>query len=188
MNTQKHYDKYKQQTCKFYNSTGCCRYGEQCKNAHPTPLISRTLLIPHMYQPLPIGIALAEGMSLSDSQLMEIITHQEQFYMEVFMELCNYGEIVEMRIVDNITDHLIGNVYVLFYGEEDAKRCMEEVRGKKYKERLVVPEYSPIVHFQDGECKQFLEDRCTRGGNCNLFHFKEINKRLRRKLMKYMYK
>ena len=31
---------------------------------------------------------------------------------EVFLELANYGEIEDVVVVDNLCDHLIGNVYV----------------------------------------------------------------------------
>ena len=41
--------------------------------------------------------------------------------LQVFEELSAFGEINEMHVCDNLGDHLIGNVYVMFYKEENAE-------------------------------------------------------------------
>ena len=67
-----------------------------------------------MYTNPESAIAFADGRKVPESEKAEAITHFEDFYEEVFMELANYGEIEEMVVSDNIGDHMIGNVYVKF--------------------------------------------------------------------------
>ena len=70
-----------------------------------------------MYTNPESAIAFADSRKVPDSELAEAITHFEDFYEEVFMELAEYGEIEEMVVSDNIGDHMIGNVYVKFANE-----------------------------------------------------------------------
>lgn len=104
------------------------------------------------------------------------------------MELAKYGEILEMFIVDNIGDHMIGNIFVKFMTEEDAKNVKDNVSRRKYREKFILPEYSPVTDFERGSCRKFKRGNCRRGGNCNFLHVKKINKRLLRALYTKMYK
>lgn len=56
----------------------------------------------------------------------------EDFYEEVFEELAKHGEIEELNVCDNLTDHMIGNVYAKFYREEDALKAKESLTGRYY--------------------------------------------------------
>ena len=51
-----------------------------------------------------------------------------------------------------------------------------------------MPEFSPLVDFEEGSCGQFYSGTCRRGGNCNFLHIKNINKDLLRALYVKMYK
>ena len=44
----------------------------------------------------------------------------DEFYEEVFMKLAEFGELEELVALDNINDHMIGNIYVKFADENDA--------------------------------------------------------------------
>ena len=58
-----------------------------------------------------------------------------------------------MIVVDNIGDHLIGNVFVKFKYEEDAINCMNNITHKRYEGRILMPEYSPVTDFANAKCK-----------------------------------
>lgn len=53
----------------------------------------------------------------------------EDFFEDVFTELTKFGEIEEMQVVDNLGDHLVGNVYVKYKREEDAARALQGLTG-----------------------------------------------------------
>lgn len=91
-------------------------------------------------------------------------------------------------MLDNIVDHLKGNVLVKFKTEDDAENCKKNITGRLYAGRLVVPEYSPITDFSEGRCRQFDTDSCKRGSHCNYMHIKAINKDLLVACFKQMYK
>lgn len=93
-----------------------------------------------------------------------------------------------MNLLDNIGDHLIGNVFVKFVSEEDAKRAKKGLSRWRYRGHLVLPEFSPVLDFEKGSCKNFKNGSCKRGGNCNFLHIKPIRKTLLRGLFKKMYK
>lgn len=67
---------------------------------------------------------MAEGQPIPNEKIEEIIQNLEQWYAEVFLEIAKYGEILEMHILDNIGDHLLGNVFVKFVSEKDAENVM----------------------------------------------------------------
>lgn len=45
----------------------------------------------------------------------------------MFLEIAKYGEIHEMHILDNIGDHLLGNVFIKFISEKDAENVIKFV-------------------------------------------------------------
>jgi len=174
--------------CPFYFKNGACRYGERCTRLHIKPTKSVTLIFAHMYQNSPFAVALAEGHHIPDDKLKEVIDAFEQFYQEVFLELAQFGEIEEMHVLDNLGDHLVGNVYVKFATEEDAENCRKNISGRSFMNRLVMPEFSPVTDFREGRCRQFDVDACRRGGFCNFMHMKYVPKALLKAVLKQMYK
>lgn len=174
--------------CPFYFKNGACRYGNRCTRQHIKPTKSVTLLFAHMYQNSPIAVALAEGHRIPDDKLKEVIDQFESFYQEVFLELSQFGEIEEMHVLDNLGDHLVGNVYVKLVSEEDAENVKKNISGRSFQGKLVMPEFSPVVEFREGRCRQFDTDSCRRGGFCNFMHMKHVPKELERAVLKQMYK
>ena len=150
-------------------------------------MISQTIMFKHLYQNPPAAIAFAEGSKVSDQDLKEALKHFEKFYEEIFIELSNYGELKELCVVDNLGDHLIGNVYARFNDEASASKAFNALAGKYYHSNLVEEEFCPIAKISDAKCKKFDEGKCQRGGLCNFLHVKQINKSLIKSLKDEMY-
>ncbi|CAE8644675.1 unnamed protein product, partial [Polarella glacialis] len=79
--------------CPFYFKIGACRNGDQCNRLHNRPTMSQTLLLSHMYPNTPESLALANDEPWDDDMYDRAQQHLEAFYVEVFLELANYGEI-----------------------------------------------------------------------------------------------
>merc|ERR1712087_616976 len=107
--------------------------------------------------------------------------------IEVFLELANYGEIEDLVVVDNLCDHMIGNVYVKYYHEEDAERALMKLTGRFYSGKLIQAEYTTVSDFREARCRAFHETRCNRGAYCNFLHIKHIPKAIKRRVVREMY-
>jgi len=140
-----------------------------------------------MYQNPPVAIAIAEGNKVSDEALKESLTHFEDFYEEVFLELSKFGEIKDLIVCDNLGDHLVGNVYVKFNTEEEAEAAQKSLSGRSYSNKPIVCEFSPVTDFRESRCRQFEEGACGRGGFCNFMHLKYISRDFKRSLFDEMY-
>lgn len=54
--------------------------------------------------------------------------HFEEFYEDIFEELTNIGgELEQLRVCENLSDHLAGNVYAKFREEEDAEKALTKL-------------------------------------------------------------
>lgn len=173
--------------CPFYFKIGACRYGDKCARLHHKPVESQTLLLPHMYDNPPQAIALATGVKIPEEHIREVVKHFEEFYEEIFLELIKFGEIEEMHVSDNIGDHMIGNVYVKFFTEEEAAKAKEGLTGRYYAGKLIAPEYSPVTNFREARCKQYDQGTCPRGGYCNFLHLKYLSRSFKKSLFRDMY-
>ena len=122
-------------------------------------MISQTIVLKHLYENPPAAIAFAEGSKISDEDLRNALKHLEKFYEELFLELSNYGEIKELRIVDNLGDHLIGNVYIRFSDESSASKAFNALAGKFYHSHLIQEEYCPFVKITDVYCNIMLPNK-----------------------------
>ena len=141
----------------------------------------------HLYQNPSAAISLAEGNEISDEELKEVTIHLEKFYEEIFLELSNFGELKDLFVLDNLCEHLIGNVYAKFSDEKSAKNAYDSLQGKYYHSDLVVEEYCPIINVKDGKCYKNEDGLCNKGAYCNFFHFKEISKSLIKSLKDEQY-
>ena len=150
-------------------------------------MISQTILFKHLYQNPKEAISFAEGNKISDKDLKASLDHFYDFYEEMFTELSNFGELLELNVCDNLGDHMIGNVYAKFSSEEYASRAFNTLAGKYYHSNLVQEEYSPVVNFKECRCRNYEEDRCERGGFCNFLHLKHISRSLEKSLKDEMY-
>jgi len=149
--------------------------------------MSQTLLLSHMYPNTPEALALANDEPWDDDMYDRAQQHLEAFYIEVFLELANYGEIEDVVVVDNLCDHLIGNVYVKYYHEEDAERALGKLTGRFYSGKLIQAEYTTVSDFREARCRAFHETRCNRGAYCNFLHIKHIPKAIKRRVVREMY-
>jgi splicing factor U2AF subunit len=128
-------------------------------------------MIPHLYIPLAPG---ADGVPVDDTE------HFEEFYEEILEEFQKFGELEQLNIVENLGDHMFGNVYVKFQQEDSAEACLKAMTGRYYAGRLVAPEFSPVTDFREARCRQYDEGVCDRGGYCNFMHMKHVPRHLRR--------
>ncbi|KAF8084091.1 hypothetical protein N665_0734s0016 [Sinapis alba] len=167
--------------CPFYFKMGACRHGDRCSRIHNRPTISPTLLLSNMYQRpdmITPGVD-AQGQPLDPRKVQE---HFEDFFEDLYEELGKFGEIESLNICDNITDHMIGNVYVQFKEEDQAAAALNALQGRFYSGRPIIAEFSPVTDFREATCRQYEEDNCNRGGYCNFMHVKLVSRELRRKL------
>jgi len=164
--------------CSFYFKIGACHYGDRCSRLHNKPTFSQTMLLQNLYRS-PI-LDDNGGQQITESMLQR---HYDEFYEEVFFEIEDkYGEIEEMNVCENLGDHLVGNVYIKFYKEEDCERSCEAVNDRWFAGQPIQAELSPVTNFREACCRDYEMGECTRGGFCNFMHLKPISKELRKKL------
>lgn len=174
--------------CPFYFKIGSCRHGDGCSRKHNKPVFSQTVLIKHIYDN-PI-------LRLDTLTQFQVLGKQkgyhdqpdddefEDFYMDVFEELSKFGEIEEMIVCDNIGEHMVGNIYIKFYDEEDAANCLSKINGRFFAGRQLRSEFSPVTDFREARCRQFHDNLCQRKGECNFIHTKRISHSLMKDLFK----
>ena len=141
----------------------------------------------HLYQNPPAALAFASGQKISEEDLKESLKHFEKFYEEIFVELSSFGELKELEVVDNLGDHLIGNVYAKFSTEEDAAKAYKGLLGQQYNGKDINVEYSPVTNFKECRCRQYEEGACERGAFCNFLHLKYVSKKFKNSLFEQMY-
>ncbi|MES1904644.1 MAG: Splicing factor U2AF 26 kDa subunit, partial [Paramarteilia canceri] len=102
--------------------------------------------------------------------------HFHAFYNEFFNTLSDdFGPIKEIHTCDNLSEHLIGNTYVKFKDEDDAKECVEAMQNRWFDGKPIQAALSPVTDFREACCRQFDQGECTRGGFCNFMHLKPIS-------------
>lgn len=174
--------------CAFFSKMGACRHGEQCTKLHYHPDASPTVLFPMMY-PNPMAIAHIKDREWTvEFEKKYLKKHLEHFYKEVWRTFMEFGRIAELRVVNNLGDHLLGNVYIRFEDPQVAARIVRELRGKKLNQIIVLPELSPVTNFAEACCKEDLEGRCQRGEQCNYLHIMKVSRKLLEKLDKEQHK
>ncbi|CAM6014168.1 unnamed protein product [Sphagnum balticum] len=167
--------------CPFYFKIGACRHGDRCSRMHNRPTISPTLLFSNMYQRPDMAISGTDPhvQNMDPRRLQE---HFEDFYEDLFEELSKYGELESLNVCDNLADHMVGNVYVLFKEEEEAATALRALTGRFYAGLPIFVDFSPVTDFREATCRQYEENVCNRGGYCNFMHLKKISRDLRKKL------
>lgn len=143
------------------------------------------LLLPSPFQK--VRAYFSVGTKVPEESLKEAIRHFEDFYEEVFTELCQYGELDELQVCDNVGDHLMGNVYAKFHREEDAAKAIKQLNGRFYAGKRLQCEYSPVTYFRAARCREYDEQVCARGGYCNYMHLKHVSKSFKKSLYRQMY-
>jgi len=96
--------------CSFFFKIGACRHGEHCSKLHNKPTFSQTVLLKNLYLSLENSSQKADKSFIVDDITEERIQeHFDDTFEELFVELDKkYGEIEEMNICDNLSEHLAG--------------------------------------------------------------------------------
>jgi len=170
--------------CPFYLKMGACRHGDRCSRIHNRPVLSQTILLQNMYVAPPQQFDAQTGQPLPQDE-DELQDHFEGFYEDIFEELSNIGgELEQLRVCENLSDHLSGNVYAKFYEEEDAERALQKLMGRFYAGKPILAQFCPVTDFKDARCRQYEESVCNRGGYCNFMHLKKVSSKLQRRLLR----
>ncbi|TIB87880.1 hypothetical protein E3Q19_03499 [Wallemia mellicola] len=161
--------------CSFYYKIGACRHGERCSRKHIKPQFSQTIVMPNVYQ---------NPMHRPDNKLDQrgIQVDFDMFFEDLFMELCKFGNLLEMHVCDNVGDHLIGNVYARYEWETEAQAAVDKLNERWYAGRPLHCELSPVTDFREACCRQNDTGDCNRGGFCNFMHLKRPTRSLIRDL------
>ena len=110
--------------CPFYLKMGACRHGDRCSRIHNRPILSQTILLQNMFLPPPQQYG-QDGLPIPQDEDM-LQDHFEEFYEDIFEELTKVGgELEQLRVCENLSDHLTGNVYAKFREEEDAEKALK---------------------------------------------------------------
>lgn len=175
--------------CSFYFKIGACRHGEKCSKVHNKPTFSQTVLLKNLYlNPLNISHQSQERSLIDQMSEEELQQHFDDIFEELFIEMeAQYGEIEEMNICDNLSEHLAGNTYVKFRYEEDAEKACQHLNNRWFNGKPIYAELSPVTDFHEACCRQYQMGECPRGGFCNFMHLKPISNQLRRKLYSVKY-
>lgn len=176
--------------CSFYFKIGACRHGEKCSKVHNKPTFSQTVLLKNLYMnPLNTSHQSSERPYIDQMTEEELQQHFDDIFEELFIEMeSKYGEIEEMNICDNLSEHLAGNTYVKFRYEEDSERAELELNNRWFNGKPIYAELSPVTDFHEACCRQYQMGECPRGGFCNFMHLKPISNSLRRKLYSVKYR
>mmetsp|Transcript_6389 Transcript_6389/g.10075 ORF Transcript_6389/g.10075 Transcript_6389/m.10075 type:complete len:230 (-) Transcript_6389:515-1204(-) len=168
--------------CPFYYKIGACRHGDTCSRLHTRPTFSQTVLIKQIYQN-PLAQQVGQGARVPSKYSQHRYDPDfEEFFIDIFEELSEYGELSDIAVCDNLCDHLLGNIYIKFYDEQDAAKCVKGLTGRYYAGKQLEAEFSPVTDFLESRCRQYDKEKCDRGGNCNFMHIKPINRGLERDL------
>lgn len=101
--------------------------------------------------------------------------------------MMKYGEIEDMIVVDNLGDHIVGNVYVKYSDEDFAENAQKHTNGRFFNSKKIEAEYSPVTDFLNAKCKQYIDGSCKRGGYCNYMHIKPLSMSFKKDLFAQMY-
>ena len=165
--------------CPFYRKTGACRHGERCSRQHVVSLKASTVLIPHFWVNPTTLLMASQHTHTAPPEICTLKPEAlqvrfEDFFAEVHSEMRKYGVIEEMHVVDNLSDHLVGNVYLRYKERGMAEDMVKANRGRFFAGRCLMPEFSPIPNFSEGRCRRYDMKTCDRGGACNFLHIKKL--------------
>uniref|UniRef100_A0A914EDZ6 Uncharacterized protein n=2 Tax=Acrobeloides nanus TaxID=290746 RepID=A0A914EDZ6_9BILA len=162
--------------CSFYMKIGSCRHGNKCSRLHTPSTSSQTILLKNLCRF--VDFANCSNSHYVEQQMEELT---EEIYEDIF---CRYGEILELHILENIAEHLIGNVYVKFRRKTDAQKAMKELNQRWFNGSPIYAELCPVNDFRDASCRQYEINECTRGGFCNFMHIRPISLKFKKSLQK----
>ncbi|VDD92565.1 unnamed protein product [Enterobius vermicularis] len=164
--------------CPFYKKIGACRHGTKCSRSHIVPESSKTIILKNFH--CGFDNLVRPGSSESTAQ------HDfDDFYVEVYTEIDEqYGKIEEMIVSDNVGEHMIGNVYIKFCDESNARKAVDDLNNRWFDGRPIHCEFSPVQDFKAACCRQYDHGECDRGKFCNFLHLKQVSMTVKKKLLK----
>ncbi|EPR78373.1 U2 small nuclear RNA auxillary factor [Spraguea lophii 42_110] len=163
-------EKQNKNFCTFYSKIGACRHGVNCSKTHKKREYSKSILISNLYF-YPLN---DENCTLSPSKIQ---LHLDLFYEDIFTECSlKYGEIKDLIICANVSDHLLGSIFISFYNYESAQKAMA-LNDRYYFGKRIICEYT-INDFASAICPDYEIQECTRGGFCNFIHKASVTKEL----------
>lgn len=102
--------------CEFYNKTHCCRYGFRCGYNHKTIILSKIIVIRNFFEHRLLDQQIHQEYKSAEEQLEvseeDLIQDYHEFCEDVWPELEQFGEIVNIRTVRNRLPHIRGHVFV----------------------------------------------------------------------------
>ncbi|KAL7415314.1 hypothetical protein BDY24DRAFT_382525 [Mrakia frigida] len=161
--------------CSFYYKIGACRHGDRCSRKHQRPVHASTILLSNVYQ----NPGLDPNCTMTKQELQDDF---DNFYEDMYMELCTFGHVLELHICDNVGDHLVGNVYARYEWELEAAAAVASLNDRWYKGKPLFAELSPVTDFREACCRQNETGDCNRGGLCNFLHVRLATSSLRHEL------
>ncbi|KAE9553039.1 hypothetical protein FO519_003758 [Halicephalobus sp. NKZ332] len=149
--------------CSFYFKIGACRHGDKCSRTHNMPTFSQTILLKNLYHNPVIDMRQADAFSKVGQRNDQEQQYFDDFFEELFTEIdTKYGKIEEMNVCDNIGEHMIGNVYIKFYREEDAEKCKNALEDRWFNGEPIYCELSPVTDFREACCRQYELGGCQK--------------------------
>ncbi|XP_053675081.1 U2 small nuclear ribonucleoprotein auxiliary factor 35 kDa subunit-related protein 2 [Anopheles nili] len=172
------------ENCKFFVKTGACRHGFRCSLNHPTPGLSKLILIPNFFNH-PALEHMVHAEYGHDSRLEfdedDLKSSFAEFFRDIVVEFEVFGNIQHIFVCQNSVCHLRGNVYIQYETLRNSAAAYLRMNGRFYaKKQLLVEFRSPIV-WPMAVCGLFELKRCTKGSGCNFLHI------LRNPINRYVY-
>ncbi|TKR63132.1 hypothetical protein L596_027003 [Steinernema carpocapsae] len=170
--------------CYFFYKTGACRHGSLCYRAHNTPSFSRMVILRNFYvNPVFSADNVKNFLHASNSERDKAEKcHFHEVCKELVRELMRrYGIVDDLIVIDNVSEHLIGNVYVRFMREEDAAKAVKGLNDRWFNGQPIYAELSPEDIFS-ARCKDQKINGCTRGAMCNFLHIRWMSRDFRQRL------
>jgi splicing factor U2AF subunit len=130
----------------------------------------------------PMCAVVSAGGNFNQIDRQKLQEHLDEFYEEAFEEFQKFGKVEDVQVCENLGDHMVGNVYVKYFDEDDSEKALLGLNGRFYAGRPLGVEYSPVTDFKEARCRQFDEGTCNRGPYCNFMHVCEPSRELRKHL------
>jgi splicing factor U2AF subunit len=155
--------------CMPYEKTGACPKGELCRQIHRTPDLPRCLVFHHIYADPDLFVEmLPEGtLEISGKQKQNLI---DAFYLDCFLMLRNFGQLDDMVLCGNKSDHLTGNLIVMYREVNGAMSAFHCLNGQYYAGRRIAVTLAPVLRLSNAVCRSFSDGQCQLGNQCNFVH------------------
>lgn len=150
--------------CFFHSRTNGCRHGSECTKMHPGAARGRVVVVKGLYL-----YPRNDPQCTLDSQAIQL--HVDLFCEDWFTEMSlKYGAVRRIVIASNSCSQLLGNVYIEFYGEEDAARCVEGLGRRSYSGKKILAELGNCCRVDDAICTDHRRGSCAKGEQCSFVH------------------